>query len=100
MVDWSRLNEPTPHERDEFLWHQMMLTLLYGDVLAQDETLVCSEKMSRWFSDSESFGLLERLVECGGLKVLKRPWERYPKNLQERALRQPIATRREQLEKF
>ncbi len=100
MVDWSRYNEPTPRTRDEFLWHQMLLSLLYADVLAQDETLVCSEKMARWFPDGKSFRLLEQLVECGGLSVLKRPWERYPSGLQERALRQPIAARREQLERF
>jgi hypothetical protein len=78
----------------------MLLSLLYADVLAQDETLVCSEKMASWFSDGESFSLLEQLVECGGLSVLKRPWERYPPGLRVQALRQPIASRREQLEKF
>jgi hypothetical protein len=100
MVDWSRLNEPTPRTRDEFLWHQMLLSLLYDDVFAQDETLVCSRKMARWFPDSESFGLLEQTFECGGISVLKRPWERYPQKLQEKALEQPIAARREHLEEF
>lgn len=100
MVDWSRHNEPTSRTRDQFLWHQMLLSLLYDEVLAQDETLVCSEKMAGWFRDSQSFGLLEQLVECGGLTVLKRPWERYPEYLQDRALEQPISARREQLERF
>ena len=100
MVDWSRHNEPTPCTRDEFLWHQMLLSLLYDDVFAQDETLVCSKKMSRWLHDSESFRLLEQLFECGGMGVLKRPWERYPRELQERALELPITARREHLERF
>ena len=100
MVDWSRYNQPTEKTRDEFLWHQILLSLLYEDVLAQDETLVCSRKLARWFPDSESFRLLEQLVDCGGLSVLKRPWQKYPKDLRERALQHPIAARREQLERF
>lgn len=100
MVDWSRRNEPTTQTRDEFLWHQTLLSLLYDEVFAQDEILVCSQRMARWFGDEESFRLLEELVECGGLSVLKRPWERYPKELQEQALKQPIAARKVHLERF
>ena len=100
MVDWSRINEPAPRTRAEFLWHQMLLSLLYDDVFAQDEILVCSKKMARWFRDNESFRLLEEAVESGGMGVLKRPYERYPPELQERALEQPVTTRREHVERF
>jgi hypothetical protein len=100
MVDWSRYNQPTADNLDEFLWEQMFLSLLYDEVWAQDETLVCSKKMAKWFSDSETFKLLEQLVECRGLSVLKRPLKRYPLELQERALAEPITARREHLERF
>jgi hypothetical protein len=100
MVDWSRFNQPTQKSRDEFLWHQILLSILYDDVLAQDETLLCSEKLADWFPDSESFRLLEQLVDCGGLCVLKRPWQAYPKDLQELATQQPIAARRAHLEGY
>lgn len=101
MVDWSRLNEPTPGNRNQFLWHQMILALLYDNVHAQDETLVCSTRMARWFHDNESFRLLEQLFLCGGIGVLKRPWQRYPAGrLQDLALQKPISARREHLAKF
>ena len=100
MVEWSRDNEPTHGTRDEFLWHQMLLSLLYDEVLAQDETLVCSNRMARWFPDNDSFRLLEEIFECGGLAVLKRPLERYPEDLKERASTHPINARREHLARF
>ncbi len=78
----------------------MLLSLLYDDVLAQDETLVCSTKMARWFRDAESFKLLEQLFESGGTRILGRPLERYPQELQQRALDEPIMARAEQLERF
>lgn len=100
MVEWSRDNEPTHSGRDEFLWHQILLSLLYDEVLAQDENIVCSSKMARWFPDNDSFRLLEEIFECGGLAVLKRPLERYPDELKERALTHPIGARREHVERF
>lgn len=101
MVDWSRLNEPTPGYRNQFLWHQMVLSLLYDKVHALDETLVCSARMARWFHDNKSFRLLEQLFVCGGIGVLKRPWQRYPAGkLQELAQQKPVSARREQLATF
>jgi hypothetical protein len=101
MVDWSLENQPTERYRDEFLWRQMLLSLLYDEVLAQDETLVCSEKMATWFRDSEKFRLLEELFDCGGITILKRPLGRYPsEQLKERASTAPIHARREHLQNF
>jgi len=101
MVDWTRLNEPTPGTRSQFLWHQMILALLYGDVLAQDEIFLCSSRMVRWFGSEEDFGLLEQLAVCGGITVLKRPSDRYPdSNLRDKAIRSPISARREHLARF
>ncbi len=97
MVDWARDNTPTSGNREEFLWHQMLLSLLYDEVLAQDETLLLSKRMATWFSDNHSFRLLEQLVDCGGLTILKRPTARFPVDLQERALQQPIAARKAHL---
>jgi hypothetical protein len=101
MVDWSRFNEPTPGRRNQFLWHQMVLSLLYDDVVAQDETLVCSSRMSRWFDTPEKFRSLEQLFICGGIGVLKRPWQRYPAGrLQDLVHQKPITARREHLQTF
>ena len=44
MVDWARHNEVTSSTRYEFLWHQMLLSLLYDEVFAQDEILLMQRK--------------------------------------------------------
>ena len=99
MVDWSRKNDVTHKDRDQFIWHQMILALLYDDVLAQDETFVCSKQFPIWFSNPEEMTLLEELLDCGGLTVLKRPREKYQDYLRERVDHYPITTRAEHLER-
>src|SRR5882672_1577047 len=64
-------------------------------LLGQDEIVVSSRKMADWFSDSDGFRLLEELIECHGLAVLKRPLGRYPEEMMERATTNPIHARRE-----
>lgn len=100
LVDWWKDNEPTARSRDQFLWDLMILSLLYDEVLALDENILCSRTFPRWFRDAESFRLFEEVVDCGGIAVLKRPWQRYPKELQGLAQIEPIAARRRHLEQF
>lgn len=100
MVDWARDNEPTARGRNQFLWDLMLLSLLYDDILVQDEIIVCSKKLPAWFPDTESFLLLEEIIDIGPLKILKRPQHRYPKRLQELAGSRPIGARREHLAKY
>ncbi len=100
MTEWSPTDGPNHSSRDQFLWQQMLLSLLYDEVLAKDETVLCSTRMARWFADGESFRLFEELLDCGGLVVLKRPLETYPEALRERAVREPVSARSEHLENF
>ncbi len=100
MIEWSRYVTPTHQKRDEFLWHQIVMSLLYDEVLAQDQTILCSKDMADWFGNRSDFGLLEELFECGGLVMLKRPSARYPAELRDKLSTHPIAARIEQLEKF
>jgi hypothetical protein len=99
MVDWARDNEPTARSRNQFLWDLMLLSLLYDDILVQDEIILCSNKLPAWFPDTPSFLLLEEIIDIGPLKILKRPQHRYPKRLQELASNRPISARREHLAK-
>lgn len=98
MIEWARDNEPTHTNRNEFIWHQLLLSLLYDDVWAQDETIISSKRLANWFSDD--FNVLEKLLKCGALGLLKRPIERYPTELQEKARVHPVQVRREYVEKF
>lgn len=78
----------------------MLLSLLYDELLVQDEILVCSEKMANWFPDVESFRLLEEFFAVGGITVLKRPLGKYPPGLREKAQKNPIHARVEHLAQF
>lgn len=100
LVDWSRHNEPTAHSRNSLLYELMLLSLLYDEVLVQDEILVCSKNMARWFSEPESFRLFEELFAVAGIVLLKRPLEKYPPELQESAQKKPVTVRSEYLEQF
>jgi len=100
LVDWARNDEPTARSRELLLYELMVLSLLYDEVLVQDEIFLCSRKMARWFRGPENFRLLEELLAIGGIVVLKRPVEKYPSELQELAQKQPVIARREHLERF
>jgi hypothetical protein len=100
MIEWSRDNELTYKTADEFIWHQSLLSLLYDEVLVQDEILTCTKKLARWFSTSEQFDFLTKVFEAGGLHLLKRPPNRYPEDYRERVSRQPLNARREYLQSF
>src|SRR6267378_7088207 len=66
MIEWARNNEPTHSSRDEFIWHQLLLSLLYDEVLAQDETVIISKQKAKWFSTPSDFETLTKVAECGG----------------------------------
>lgn len=100
LIDWSRRDEITATSRDEFLYELMLLSLLYDEILVQDEVLLCSKKMARWFPESGSFAEIEGFFDTGGLVVLKRPPWKYPEDLQGLAIEAPIKARRNHLERF
>lgn len=96
LVEWRKRNEPTHNAPAQFLWHHMVLSLLYDGVLGQDEAFVYGRKFANWFDDDDKFDLLRELFDCGGLTVLKRPIESYPTpELQALAHTNSITARRE-----
>jgi len=99
MMDWTRHNEVSADNPEHLIWDQIILSLLYDEVAVQDETLVCSKKLAKWFLDKEQFEILKEVFECGGLKVLRRPLEAYPEELKDLAEKNPIIGRRSHLTK-
>lgn len=98
MMDWTRHNEVTDiGGLNYFVWHQIICALLHEDVLAQDETLVMSKNLPKWFANETTFQILQEVFECGGLKVLRRPIEEYPAELYEQVINDPIVARRAHL---
>jgi hypothetical protein len=100
LVDWSRLNEPTATNRNSLLYEMMLLSLVYDQVLVQDEVFMVSHKLSRWFQGSHSFGFLEELLDTGSVVLLKRPLSAYPMDLRDLAQDQPVTGRKLHLQKF
>lgn len=100
LVEWQRYNEPIAQRKDALLYELMLLSLLYDEVLVQDEILVCSKRMARWFHAAESFRLLEELFAVGEVTLLKRPVEKYPQKLRDLAQEKPIFARSKHLMQF
>lgn len=70
MMDWTRDNEVPDHTNGGwryFVWHQLICSLIHQDVEAQDETLVMSKNLPKWFGARETFPILEEVFDCGGL---------------------------------
>ncbi len=100
MAEWTRNCEPNHESREKFLWHQMLLSLMYDEVMAQDQTIVNSKRIANWFHKDSTFPLLRELFECNGVGILKRPIERYPQELKEIALSRPVFARATHISKF
>lgn len=85
-MDWTRDNEVSVDQWELFVWHQMICSLIHDEVAVQDETLVMSKKLPRWFGKPETFPILREVFEFGGLTVLRRPLEAYfEEDLRDRA---------------
>jgi hypothetical protein len=100
LTDWGRHNEPTVESRDSFLYELILLSMLYDEVLIQDEVFVCSKKLARWFYAKDQFDLFTEVINACGVIILKRPVARYPSELQEQAQKHPITARVRHLQRY
>lgn len=94
MSDWAASGESVPKDRQALLQQLLILSLVYDEVLIQDETLVLNPLFAQNFASSADFRVIEQLVETGALVILKHPLALYPDDsMRERATDAPIETR-------
>jgi hypothetical protein len=92
LTDWGANTEGLSGSRDALLQQLLLLSLVYDEVLIQDEVLALSKKLSRWFARGQDFELLRRCLEIGAIKVLTH--RAYGSDeLAEMAVQRPISAR-------
>jgi hypothetical protein len=57
----------------------IVLSLLYDEILIQDEVFVLSDLMPAWFADSEGSSLLAKIFDLDSVVLLG--WKSYPKDI-------------------
>jgi hypothetical protein len=100
FTDWAASVKHTDLDLNSFIYEILIYSLLYDEVLIQDEVFALSNKIASWMNDERERGLLEKIFEIGTLKILSFPKESYPLDLQEAAYTNPIQTRSKYLQKF
>jgi hypothetical protein len=93
LTDWGANFDGLYHDPKILLYELLLLSLLYDEILIQDEVFVLSNKLSNWFSKSESILILRKLFELNTIVVLKHPIKAYPDKLKELAIKNPIEAR-------
>ncbi len=92
--------EPRAKDRDSLIWQLIIQSLLYDEVLIQDQVLVCSSKLAEWFTDEEAIPLLRDLFDMGSIVVLKHPLKAYgDDDLSDLASEWPVLARSKFIEK-
>ncbi len=71
-------NVDAKHRSPDNLFAEILLsTLLYDEVLIQDEVFVLSDQILRWFSQKEYKDIFAACLETGAIKILTHPRELY-----------------------
>ena len=71
----------------------IVLSLLYDEILIQDEVFVLSDLMPAWFADSEGSSLLAKIFDLDSVVLLG--WRSYPKDITVDPKLYPILARAE-----
>ncbi|HEV3075441.1 MAG TPA: hypothetical protein VHB47_13560, partial [Thermoanaerobaculia bacterium] len=92
LTDWGAKTEGLSASRDALLQELLLLSLVYDQLLIQDEVLALSTKLARWFTSGKDFDLLRRCLSIGSIVILTH--HAYGSDdLAELALRHPITAR-------
>jgi hypothetical protein len=75
------------------LWELVFATLLWEEVLIQDEAVAQSAKLADWFTDDRNFRMLAELINTGVLVFIALDPEGFPPELQEVARFFPMSAR-------
>lgn len=99
LTHWAAFGVPAVEQR-LLMQKLLLLTLVYDEVLIQDDWLVVDNDLARLFA-GHSFRKLENLVATGAIRVLSRPGASYPtESLRKQAERNTIQARSQQIEDY
>ena len=101
LTDWAAGVDHLRTDRSGFVNQILLLSLLYDEVLVQDELLVLSDPIANWFTTGDGSSLWSELLDVGSLVILQHPAAAYPtEQLQELSQSHPIEARSKYIERY
>jgi len=101
LTDWAADTDNLRVDRSGLIHQLLLLSLLYDEILVQDELLVLSDPLASWFSSKEGLSLWDELLDVGSLVILRHPQTAYPNDeLRELSFRHPIEARAKYIETY
>jgi hypothetical protein len=94
LTDWSADPQHIGKSSRDVIYELMLSSLLYDEVLVQDEVFALSTRLAGWFSPGKDIDLLIKCLDLGTLRVLTHPVSAYlTDNLRELSTKAPIWAR-------
>jgi hypothetical protein len=101
LSDWAAFGRTIPRRSQRLLTELLLLSLVYDEILIQDETLVLNHTFADQFASQETFRVIEQLIESNVLVILTHPRNLYPDAaMKERAPGSPMETRAEYISRY
>jgi len=101
MTDWAAGSGKIAKDFKTFIYELVLLSLVYDEILIQDEVFALSRKLSRWMKAKEDFRLLEECFHAGCIRVLTHPKRGFPiQELQDLSEYNPIQARAKYITKY
>lgn len=97
LTDWGAF--ASVYQSPEMLVSDLMvLSLLYEEILIQDEVFVLSELMPAWFANREGSNLLVKILDLDSVVLLR--WKSYPNDISVDPELYPLLARAEYHQKY
>lgn len=101
LTDWAADVDHLRADRHGVIYQLLLLSLLYDQVLLQDELLVLSNALAEWFGQRDGQRIWNEVLDVGSLVILRHPISEYPtKDLKEYAQEHPLHARAKYIEEF
>ncbi|MBW7990315.1 MAG: hypothetical protein FVQ84_09920 [Planctomycetes bacterium] len=94
MTDWAMSTGKIAKDFKTFIYELVLLSLIYDEILIQDEVFALSRRLSRWMKTNEDFRLLQECFEPDFIRVLTHPKKAFhTQQLQDLSEYNPIQAR-------
>jgi hypothetical protein len=101
LTDWATNELSMGGSAKATIYELMLLSLLYDNVLIQDEVFALSDKCADWFSEDKEIELLRKCFDIEALVLLKHPLFAYPtEELKELAQTAPLYARARYIQRY
>jgi len=101
LSDWAASENAIPQNRQRILEELLVLSLVFDEILIQDDILALNMNLANMFAPQNYFNILEQLIESGALVILSHPLYLYPDDdIKDRAKVSPIFSRAEYIKRY